>query len=134
MGTLEVGLGFLVVRELDIENPTSEIKLGGVRTHAHSIAHDIDANLKRLVRQAKAGKIQIEIHVSRIPQNRLPQRLDRLWRLAGIFVGGGCQFQSLRIRAVALQQRRQRNNGLLWFLGHHLYRGEKLTLAPIVRI
>ena len=96
-----------------------------------SVTH-VDTDLERLVREGDVRKIDVQVRIPRIEQDRLTQRAHGVRRVAGILVGAGRELERLRIGRAAFENRAQRVDRLARLRGHQLNRGQQPALAGIV--
>ena len=117
-----------------MQDAACHVELRGPGLQRDSLVDHVDADLKRLVRKGDVGEVQIQIDVLRVEQDSLPERADRTGRVAGLFIGRGCEAQRLGIRPGPVEKGCNGRNGVLGLLGHELNGRQQLPLARIVRL
>src|SRR6185437_9070999 len=87
IGSLEIRLRSIVLRELHLEHSASEIQRRGIGMQTDAVVDHINDNLKRLMRRGRGGKINVELNIIWIENDSLPQRVDGLIGFMLILVG-----------------------------------------------
>src|SRR5262249_3401130 len=65
---IEIGLGFIVLTQLYVQNAPRQIQRRGLRKLRNAVADHIDAHLIRIVRRTDVGEVEVKIEVLRLQQ------------------------------------------------------------------
>ena len=129
VGFLEVRLGFVVLRQLNVENTAGNVEVVRFGLKNQAFGDDVDANLKRFVIKTDGGEIDVQADVFRIEQEGLAKDSNGVGGIAAFFVGFGGQLKGSRIDILRIQERLQCREGVLRLVIQELDGSKDLAFA-----